>query len=92
MPALYDKNRRAIAVGDVLKVFHFVGARRKQHFMYKHVTGQIELGANGAPYFEVSHLNLGADDGYDLAIDGKVLQDYEIIQCMTGEPSDRTQF
>ena len=89
MPALYDKNRRQIAVGDILKVFHFVGARRKKHFMYKQVMAQIELGANGAPYFEVSHLNLGADEGYDLALDGRVLPGYEIIQCVSGEPADR---
>ena len=90
MPALYDKNRRQIAVGEILKVFHFTGMRRKRHFMYKQVIGEIELGANGAPYIEVSHLNLGADEGYDLALDGRVLPDYEIIQCVSGEPADRT--
>lgn len=30
-----DKNGRECRVGDLLKVFHFTGARRKKHYMYK---------------------------------------------------------
>ena len=30
-----DKNGREIREGDVLKVFHFTGARRKRYYMYK---------------------------------------------------------
>ena len=33
----YDKNGKPINEFDVLKVFHFVGARRKKHYMYKWV-------------------------------------------------------
>lgn len=35
MEEIYDKNRRPIRPGDVLKVFHFVGARRKRYYMHK---------------------------------------------------------
>lgn len=31
----YDKNGKQILVGDLLKVFHFIGARRKKHYMYQ---------------------------------------------------------
>jgi len=30
-----DKNGVTIEEFDVLKVFHFIGARRKKHYMYK---------------------------------------------------------
>lgn len=32
-----DKNGKVIHEFDVLKVFHFIGARRKKHYMYKWV-------------------------------------------------------
>ena len=31
----YDKNGKQILVGDLLKVFHFRGARRKKYYMYQ---------------------------------------------------------
>lgn len=30
-----DKHGRRVQPGDVVKVFHFIGARRKKHYMYK---------------------------------------------------------
>ena len=35
MKRLYDKKYREILEYDLLKVFHFIGARRKKHYMYK---------------------------------------------------------
>ena len=93
-----DKNRRPIRVGDVLKVFHFTGARRKRHFMYKQVTGTQWLGGYGGRpkvlYFFVSHLNLrpdsvNGDGGYWLGMDEGLLKDYEIVQCPTADFEDR---
>lgn len=37
MSTIYDKHGQAIREFDVLKVFHFTGARRKRHYMYKWV-------------------------------------------------------
>lgn len=31
---VYDKNERPIASGDLLRTFHFIGARRKRHYLY----------------------------------------------------------
>ncbi len=68
-----DKNDREIMVGDTLKLFHFIGARRKKHYMYKYVfaiyDGRLRL----------KHLNV-KDEVYTLAMDGKKLNDYEIVQ------------
>ena len=33
----FDKKGKQICEYDVLKIFHFIGARRKQHHMYKWV-------------------------------------------------------
>ena len=33
----YDKNGKEIKEFSLLKVFHFIGARRKKHYMYKWV-------------------------------------------------------
>jgi hypothetical protein len=35
MSDILDKNGVVIEEFDVLKVFHFIGARRKKHYMYK---------------------------------------------------------
>ncbi len=68
-------------VGDTLKVFHFVGARRKKHFMYKYVF------AVNDGRLRVKHLNV-QDDICTIARDGRKLEDYEIVQGfgMDGTP------
>lgn len=93
-----DKNQRPIRVGDVLKVFHFVGARRKKHFMYKQVVRTQWLGGYGNKpkvlYFFVSHLNLKensvqGDGGYWLSMHEGMLPDYEIVQGSSDDFEDR---
>lgn len=76
--AIYDKTGREIMLWDVLKVFHFTGARNKRHYMYKHVVGERVLGS-GNSYWFLSHLD-PKEDGYLLAKDGTVYKDYEIVQ------------
>jgi hypothetical protein len=78
----YDKTGREIMQGDVLKVFHFVGARRKRHYMYKQVIEERRLGESQNAYWFISHLSQKEDDGYLLARDGKTHRDYEIVQSV----------
>lgn len=40
----YDKKGRLVEVGDVLKVYHFTGGRRKKYYMYKLVMSVDGLG------------------------------------------------
>jgi len=76
----YDKTGREIKVGDVLKVFHFVGARNKRHYMYKQVTGKVFLGRlDPSPFLVVNHLNMDPEDNYHVHMDGTVMSDYEIV-------------
>ena len=95
---VYDNTGRAILIGDVLKVFHFNGARRKKHFMYKQVVGETTLGEpeegeTPMRYLEVSHLNmvsfLESHGGYWLAKDGTKLDRYEIVQGSGIEPCEQ---
>jgi len=80
-----DKFGREIKVGDVLKVKHFVGARNKQHFMFKQVIGTTKLGLyKRTEYFKVSHLDL-TRDFYYLPARGEALDDYEIVQVIAPE-------
>lgn len=83
--AAYDKTGRQIMVGDVLKVYHFTGARwRKRYFMYKQVVGHRPARDSGCGFLVISHLNMKTPDerdgGYWIAQDGKVLSDTEIVQ------------
>lgn len=70
-----DKNGSEIKEYDVLKIFHFVGARRKKHYMYK----WVRLDKHG--HLAISHL----DDSEDLvplaacSRTGKIY-DAEIVQ------------
>lgn len=76
---IYDRTGRDIRVGDVLKVFHFEGGRRKKHFMYKHVVGETAT-PSGVPLFEVDHLSSVPRPPYYLMKDGRVHPDFEIVQ------------
>lgn len=89
MSAIYDKTGREIMQGDVLKVFHFVGRRRKRHFMYKQVVGERLLGKDQNPYWRISHLNQRDDEGYLLAKDGTHYPDYEIVQSADARFDER---
>ena len=79
MVDLYDKTGREIMVNDVLKVFHFIGARRKRHYMYKQAVEVIYIGENRSPYLRISHLN-GENEGYTQKINGCVMENTEIVQ------------
>jgi hypothetical protein len=79
-PKLYDKMGREIMCGDVLKVFHFTGTRRKRYYMYKHVVGRKEL-PKGTPVFEIDHMEASSEhQTYYETIDGRTLGTYEIVQ------------
>lgn len=94
MSALYDRRGIPIERGDVVKVFHFVGARRKRHFMYHQCIGAMEIGTAGTPYVAFSHLNfvedhLKLDGPYLERPDDRVLTDYEIVQSIDCKHDER---
>jgi len=76
-PPTTDKNGREIMAGDTLKMFHFIGPRRKRYFMYKFVrdnpSGYMQ------DFFRVYHLDI-KDSYYQLQKDGKQHDDIEIVQ------------
>ena len=85
---MLDKTGRKIVPGDVLKVFHFIGARRKRHYMYKQAIEYRPHPNSAHGYLKISHLSnvggVGSDtigETYYLELaDGRVLTDYEIVQ------------
>lgn len=80
MANLYDERGRQIMEGDVLKVFHFTGARRKRHYMYKQARETVMLGGSSPkPFLKISHLNK-ADEHYHEIEDGRTLAGYDIVQ------------
>ena len=88
---LVDKNGRPICIGDILKVFHFVGPRRKRYYMYKQVVGVIQLGINPKDYLKISHLNMRPDEYYTERLDGRRLEDVEIVQSPDANFGSRTR-
>lgn len=85
-----DKHGRNIEPGDVLKVFHFIGARGKRYYMYQQAL-RYEKGR-----LIISHLNR-IDDGepweigknyYSVGEDER-LRDYEIVQSADARLDDR---
>lgn len=86
MDPLFDEHGREIHVGDVLKVFHFIGSRRKRHYMYKQAIRYQEHEGGGG-YLLVSHLNepcltefkIGENCFLERA-DGRRLRGWEIVQ------------
>lgn len=85
---LFDQTGRKIEPGNVLRVFHFVGIRRKRHYMYKQAIEYQPHPNSAGGYLKISHLNnpggtkpdqIG-DTYYLEAADGRKLSGYEIIQ------------
>jgi hypothetical protein len=72
---LLDKHGREIMRGDILKVDHFIGARRKRYYMYKQCLGITPRGR-----MEFSSLDFGAHT-YTEAL-GCQRDDYEIVQSI----------
>ena len=69
-----DKNGVQIEECDVLKVFHFTGARKKKHYMYK-----MAVLWNGKLY--ASHLNKKEiTPDYPLWAGSENSEHYEIVQ------------
>lgn len=86
---VYDKKGIPILCGDIVKVFHFVGARKKRYYMYKQCIGISSYNENGELYMFFSHLNfnehISSRDGpYPVKL-GTILTDYEIVQSINYE-------
>ena len=87
MGKLYDKRGISIERGDIVKVFHFIGARRRRHYMYKQCLGTEMLHpSHSEPYMMFSHLNFQdnrkeRDSPYPVRL-GERLPDYEIVQSV----------
>ena len=86
MIQIYDKTGREIKEHDILKIFHFIGARRKRHYMYKQVGKIVHLGKNKSPYLEIHHLN-ERDETYKQKINGCIHENIEIVQGFVGNIS-----
>jgi hypothetical protein len=76
---LRDKTGRQIERGDVLKIYHYTGARRQRYYMYKQVMGTRSI--NGTEYAVLDHLDLDTQH-YLECCDGRILRDYEIVQSI----------
>lgn len=94
MSALRDKRGIPIERGDIVKVFHFIGARGKRHYMYKQCLGpQLLHPSHSQPYMLFSHLNFVDDreapEGpYHEAL-GQKLNHYEIVQSIRCDHEER---
>lgn len=90
----FDKRGIPIERGDIVKVFHFVGARRKRHYMYKQCLGHELLHpSHDQPYVLFSHLNFQDnrkehDGPYHVRL-GEHLPDYEIVQSIKCDHDQR---
>lgn len=78
---LYDKNRRPILPLDVLKIYHFTAAvRREKMYMYKRVNCIEKLGNSVAMYLKIEHLSDRNGGYYHEIADDSVREDIEIVQ------------
>jgi hypothetical protein len=86
---LLDKTGREIFVGDVLQIFHFTAAlRREKHYMYKYVAERITT-VSGKERFKILHMEKKLTSFYVEAINGRQLMGVEIVQGYGGVPKGR---
>lgn len=91
--SVYDKHGIPIKKGDIVKVFHFIGPRKKRFYMYKQCIGVDSYKNNSTEYLFFSHLNfnseIGSSDGpYHVRL-GEKLDDYEIVQSVKDDFANR---
>lgn len=91
--ACYDKRGTPIERGDVVKVYHFTGARRRRYYMYKQCLG-VNTYPNGTQeYLFFAHLNfadlIGERDGPYHEHLGSHLPLYEIVQSVKSDHEER---
>lgn len=88
----YDKKGIPIERGDIVKVFHFIGARQKKNFMIKQCIGVARYPNGKREYVFFSHLNfreIGDRNGPYHMEHGAILRDYEIIQSIKHDHDER---
>ena len=92
-----DVKRRPIMPGDVLKVFHFIGARGKRHYMYQQALEYYSLPTwDGYRRLKISHLNrmgdepLTRDHWYCVEAENVRLHGYEIVQSVNCDHENRS--
>lgn len=79
MSELYDKKGRPIMPGDLLKIFHFVAAvRRQKKYMYKLVK-EIHKTSLGAELIVIEHLSK-EKDFFVKVKNNTIWEECEIIQ------------
>ena len=81
-----DKTGRRIEVGDTLKIFHFVGRRRKKHYVYRYVIEKEKRPSWKRAMLKVSKLT-PENEYYYIVMDGSKLPDIEIVQGFAGNQS-----
>lgn len=90
---VFDKRGIPIERGDIVKVFHFSGVRRKRYYMYKQCLGVDAYKEGGVRYMFFSHLNFVTDwrerDGPYHEQLGKRLDLYEIVQSVKCDHEER---
>lgn len=74
----YDKKKRKIMVGDVLKIYSHTGARNKKYYMYKQVVDTYR-NSMGTEFLKINHL-VNTDSHFFLVNDDRVMDTYEIVQ------------
>lgn len=72
-----DKNGIQILPGDTLKIFHFTGARKKRHYMYKFVE-YVD-----GPRLVINHLAQGLGERYTTLNSGHY-PNIEVVQGYAG--------
>jgi len=72
-----DKNGIQICPGDTLKIFHFIGARKKRHYMYKFVESV------DGKLLVINHLSGGLSQKYTINNSGVYLG-IEVVQGYYG--------
>lgn len=91
----YDMRGIPIERGDIVKVFHFVGARRKRHYMYKQCLGPGSYKNGRETYVFFSHLNFNNEIGSRESDSpyherpGSHLPHYEIVHSIKCDHEDR---
>lgn len=82
-----DKTGRQIERGDIVKVYHFTGPRRKRYYMYKQAMGLRSFGSD-LQYMVFDHLDLDGEYYQELC-DDRSLPDYEIVQSIDAKFEER---
>ncbi|AAT69512.1 gp36 [Alphaproteobacteria phage PhiJL001] len=86
---LYDRTGREIKIGDVVRVTMRVPVLNTEYDAYRQAVAIVKLGTRTDRHMDFDPLLMDGNKRLHEVLDGRILEDVEIVQSLDGEHPQR---